>query len=73
MPVLGGADGFVLRVAGLVFSVDATGIVCVGRLLPKSCLEQNMSRLRPFILALHQNKLAFDESPLFECCLERRK
>lgn len=34
MLVLGGADGFVHRVAGLVFSVDATGIDCVERFLP---------------------------------------
>lgn len=34
MVVLGGADGFVLRVADLVFSADATGIDCVVRFLP---------------------------------------
>lgn len=34
MLVLGGADGFVRRVTGLVFSVDATGMDCVVRFLP---------------------------------------
>lgn len=34
MLVLGRADGFVLSVADLVFSVDATGIDCVVRFLP---------------------------------------
>lgn len=34
MVVLGGADGFELRVADLVFSVDAAGIGCVVSFLP---------------------------------------
>lgn len=34
MLILGGADGFVLRVAVLVFSTDATGIDCVVSFLP---------------------------------------
>lgn len=34
MLVLGGVDGFVPRVADLVFSVDTTGIDCVVSFLP---------------------------------------
>lgn len=42
MLVFGWADGFVLRVAELVFSIDATGKGCVVRFLPNYA-QNNLS------------------------------
>lgn len=60
MLVLGWADGFVLRVADLVFSADTAG---KGRkVFAQSCSEQTVSRLKTVILVLQQSKLALDMS-----------
>lgn len=60
MLVLGWADGFVLRVADLVFSADAAGKGC--KIFAQSWSDQTVSRLKTVILALQKSKLALDMS-----------